>query len=103
LAENIRLERNKVLSDTIAVWYRSWLPRVSEAHGRKFVHELDDVKDHLPDRTVDMSYLVYREILLPMDEWSRQVLELRNSRAASAGLKGREFQLKWQEIDAPRE
>ena len=34
----------------------------AEANGRQFLHQLDDVKDHVPDRTVDMTYLVDREL-----------------------------------------
>ena len=34
--------------------------------------QVDDVKDHLPDRTVDMTYLVYRELLCRSAmEWNR--------------------------------
>jgi len=75
-----------VLADTIATWYKSWLPRVAEANGRHFLHELDDVKDHLPDRTVDMSYLVYRELLLPFGEWVEEVRAARDQYAQAHNL-----------------
>ena len=65
IAKAIWRYRNEVLKNSETTWYKSWFPRVSEANGRRFLHELDDVKDHLPDRTVDLSYLVYREKLLP--------------------------------------
>ena len=57
VARAIQWSRNKALGDAQKVWYKSWYPRVTEANGRKFLHEVDDVKDHLPDRTTDMSYL----------------------------------------------
>jgi hexosaminidase len=63
-AGRLAAERDAVLREVTAVWQKSWYPRVAEANGRRFVHEVDDIKDHLPDRTVDMSYLVYRELLL---------------------------------------
>ena len=72
-AKLVRYSRNRVLADATQTWYKSWLPRVAEANGRRFLHELDDVKDHLPDRTVDMTYLVYRELLLPFGDWVEQV------------------------------
>jgi hexosaminidase len=71
-AQAILYSRNRALSDATATWYKSWFPRVAEANGRIFLHELDDVKDHLPDRTVDMSYLVYRELMLPFGDWVEQ-------------------------------
>ena len=54
-AKLVRYSRNRALADATQTWYKSWLPRVAEANGRRFLHELDDVKDHLPDRTVDMT------------------------------------------------
>jgi hypothetical protein len=72
-AREIRDARNRVLQQATEVWYKSWYPRVAEANGRKFLHELDDIKDHVPDRRVDMSYLVYRQLLLPFDQWIEQL------------------------------
>ena len=98
-AEQMRASRNRVLADATSVWYRSWHPRVAEANGRRFVHELDDVKDHLPDRTVDMSYLVYRELLLPMDDWYARVQGARNAYARSHNLPERNSTLDWASLD----
>ena len=85
-AKLVRYSRNRALADAIQTWQKSWMPRVAEANGRRFLHELDDVKDHLPDRTVDMTYLVYRELLLPFGDWVEQVRAVRNQYAASHGL-----------------
>jgi hypothetical protein len=95
---NLRSSRNAVLADATQTWYKSWLPRVPEANGRKFVHELDDVKDHLPDRTVDMSYLVYRELRLPFGEWVDQVRAVRNQYAQAHGLPARNESFLWQDL-----
>jgi hexosaminidase len=81
LAREIRRERNAVLRDATATWYKSWRPRVPEANGRKFLHELDDVKDHAGDRTVDLSYMIQRELLLPFGDWVNQVRAARNEYA----------------------
>jgi hypothetical protein len=99
VARRIRDERNATLHSAIETWYKSWLPRTEEANGRRFLHELDDVKDHLPDRTVDMSYLVYRELLLPMDDWYTRVQSARNSYAKAHGLPARDEPLNWKLLE----
>jgi hypothetical protein len=86
------------LSDAIQTWDKSWMPRVAEANGRRFRHELDDVKDHLPDRTVDMTYLVYRELLLPFGDWVEQVRAVRNQYASSHELAVQNERFDWKEL-----
>jgi len=98
IARQIRRERNRVLRDTEATWYKSWFPRVAKANGRTFLHELDDVKDHLPDRTVDMSYLVYRETLLPFGAWVTKIQGSRNRFAAANGLPARNEAFDWKSL-----
>ena len=94
----IRYARNRTLADTIETWYKSWQPRVTEANGRRFLHELDDVKDHLPDRTVDMSYLVYRELQLPFGEWVEQVRAVRNQYAQAHSLPVANERFDWKDL-----
>ncbi len=88
-------ERNEVLQNTITTWGVSWQPRVAEANGRIFLHELDDVKDHLPDRTVDMSYLVYRETLLPFGTWVNSIATVRDQFAVAHKFAVRKYQMSW--------
>ena len=95
----IRYSRNRALADAIETWYKSWLPRVAEANGRRFLHDLDDVKDHLPDRTADMSYLVYRELQLPFGDWVEQVRAVRNQYAQSHGLPLRNERFDWKDLN----
>jgi hexosaminidase len=97
-AWSIRYSRNRVLADTIETWQKSWLPRVGEANGRRFLHELDDVKDHLPDRTVDMTYLVYRELQLPFGDWVEQVRAARNEYARAHGLPVASERFDWNDL-----
>ena len=97
-AKLVRYSRNRVLADATQTWYKSWLPRVAEANGRRFLHELDDVKDHLPDRTVDMTYLVYRELLLPFGDWVEQVRSVRNQYATSHGLAAQNASFDWKDL-----
>ena len=98
LASQIRRQRNAALQDATATWYKSWHPRVAEANGRKFLHQLDDVKDHLPDRTVDMSYLVYRQLLLPFGEWVEKVQTARNQYAQAHQLPARKAHFDWKDL-----
>ena len=100
LAREIRQQRNAVLQNATATWYKSWFPRVAEANGRKFLHELDDVKDHVPDRTVDMRYLVYRELQLPFGKWVEAIRSARNAYAAAHQLPLDEKAFDWSDISA---
>ncbi len=97
-ARAIQLSRNRALADATTTWYQSWLPRLKEANGRRFLHQLDDVKDHLPDRTTDMSYLVYRELLLPFGDWVNQVLNARNAYALAHGIPARNGRFDWADL-----
>lgn len=99
-AEEIRLQRNRVLAETTATWYKSWFPRVAEANGRRFLHDLDDVKDHRADRTIDLSYLVYRQLHLPFGEWAEKVQAARNQYAQAHNLPTRSRPLNWEDTQA---
>ena len=98
-------ERNRVLHGLEETWYKTWFPRVAEANGRRFLHELDDVKDHVPDRTVDMTYHIYRQLLLPMQEWFEKVQAVRNGYAKSYNLPEKNIPFNWSDtkaVSAPR-
>lgn len=84
--KKIHSERNEVLQSVTTVWYQDWFPRVEEANGRKFLDIVDDVKDHVPARTVDMSYLIYRELKLPLGKWAKETLDSRNQFAKKNNL-----------------
>jgi hexosaminidase len=97
-AATIWRKRNEVLQNTITTWDMTWFPRVAEANGRQYLHALDDVKDHLPDRTVDMSYLVYRETLLPFGDWVNSIFAARNQFARAHQLPVVEYHLAWDDF-----
>ena len=103
-ATTIWRQRNEVLQNAVKTWDVTWFPRVAEANGRQFLHESDDVKDHLPDRTVDMSYLVYRETLLPFGDWVNSIAAARNQFATAHHLPVVEYHLAWDDLSvaAPR-
>jgi hexosaminidase len=95
IAASIHTRRNEVLEDAAQVWYETWFPRVSEANGRRFLNKVDDVKDHLPVRTVDLSYLVYRELLYPLGDWASRTVAVRNEYAVAHHLPTRAFSMDW--------
>lgn len=94
-APRIWLRRNQAYHSAVATWYQSWFPRVPEANGRRYLDQVDDVKDHRPVRTVDMSYLIYRELLYPLGEWAEATQNARNQFAQAQGLAARHQKLEW--------
>ena len=88
-------QRNTVLQDATSTWYETWLPRVAEANGRRHLSKLDDAGDSPPDRTTDMSYLVYRELLFPLGDWAEQVRVARNLYAQANHLPARDHKFNW--------
>ena len=95
----IRDDRNEVLQTVTAVWYQDWYPRVSEANGRKFLDLVDDVKDHQPARTVDMRYLVYRQLKYPLGKWAEDEVKARNQFAQTNNLPVRTESFNWESIE----
>ncbi|MES1219904.1 MAG: glycoside hydrolase family 20 zincin-like fold domain-containing protein [Bacteroidota bacterium] len=98
LATELLKERNKVLNEVVTVWYKDWRPLLAEVNGRKYLLQVDDVKDHEPVRTIDMSYLVYRQLHYPLDKWASETLEARNAFARQHKLAERKTHLNWSSI-----
>jgi hypothetical protein len=101
LAESVRGQRNDIFQNAVTTWYKSWYPRVPEANGRAFLDKVDDAKDHLPARTVDMTYLIYRELLYPLGDWADKTLAIRNQYAEANHLPSRDFKLDWKNTAEP--
>ena len=98
-AETIKKERDQTLQSVITTWYQQWYPRVKEANGRRYLNAVDDVKDHRPVRTVDMTYLIYRDLHYPLGKWSQEVQNGRNNFAERNALPLRKKQLQWDEVE----
>jgi hexosaminidase len=92
----IRDRRNDLLRSVTALWYKDWYPRVPEANGHKYLNQVDDIKDHLPVRTVDMSYLIYRELNYPLGKWAEEVRSVRNQVAKDNNLPIRTEVIEWE-------
>ena len=84
-----------------SAWQKSWYPRVVSANGRTFLHDLDDVKDHVGDRTVDLSYMIQRELLLPLGEWVNQVRMARNRYAQAHNARVVNEAFDWKDYSHP--
>lgn len=98
-AKIIRDQRNETLKSLTTIWYQDWYPRVAEANGRHYLDQVDDVKDHRPNRTVDMSYLIYRELHYPLDKWAEEVKNVRNQFAKENHLPIRTDTLNWENTE----
>ena len=98
-AKAIKKQRNETLQSLTKVWYKEWYPRVEEANGRKYLNIVDDVKDHQPGRTTDMSYLIYRQLNYSLDKWAESVVNNRNAFAGSKNLPLRKEKWQWKSLD----
>ncbi|HUQ66947.1 MAG TPA: glycoside hydrolase family 20 zincin-like fold domain-containing protein [Flavitalea sp.] len=94
--KRIANDRNEVLQSVSHVWYTDWFPRVNKANGRTFLNQVDDVKDHQPVRTVDLSYLILRQLKYPLGKWFDDVLASRNQFAKQHNLSSRTEHFDWQ-------
>jgi hypothetical protein len=95
VSRQIWQRRNQAYHNAVATWYQTWFPRVPQANGRRYLDQVDDVKDHRPVRTVDMSYLIYRELQYPLGEWAEATQSARNQFAQAHGLPPRHKKLEW--------
>jgi hypothetical protein len=74
----LRIERegNERFAQLTEVFEKSRFPKGREAGGRKFVHVLDDTKDHFADRTPDLGYLHAPERGIGLDSWRKSLNDL---------------------------
>lgn len=97
LVNKLKQQRDSMLALVTRVWYKEWQPLVEEANGRKFLHQVDDIKDHQPVRTTDLSYLIYRELHYPLERWWDDVKKIRNDYAQKHNLPLTNKELDWQQ------
>ena len=79
-------ERDSVYNSLTSLWYLKWYPLTAEANGRRFLFSVDDIKDHLPGRTTDLSYLIYPALNYYLEDWINKVIIIRNSFANNHNL-----------------
>lgn len=96
LVSTLKTQRDSVLALVMKVWFKEWHPLVEKANGRTFLQQIDDIKDHQPVRTIDLSYLIYRELHYPLEQWWNGVQNVRNEYAQRHQLPLMQKQLDWQ-------
>ena len=97
VAATLTRQRNAVLAGIEKTWFKDWQPLVTAANGRRFLFQLDDIKDHEPGRTIDLSYLIYRQLHYHLGDWATAVNRNRNLYAAKHHLPVRKQSLHWKE------
>jgi hypothetical protein len=60
--------RNKVFNDLVTTWEKTRLPMGMSTEGRQYFHQQDRAR-HFANRTPDMTYLIYDEQLLNMEQY----------------------------------
>ena len=77
-----RQENERVFGELVAVFEKSRFPKGRSVGGRKFVHVLDDTKDHWADRTPDMGFMMAPERSIGLDDWARTLEKIIRDYAA---------------------
>ncbi len=95
LVQHVKIGRDSMLSYITETWYKEWLPLVKEGNGRRFLQAVDDIKDHEPVRTIDMSYLIYRQLNYALGRWTDQVVKNRNKFALAHALPEMHMRIDW--------
>jgi hexosaminidase len=96
MAIKLKQQRDSTLAAVNKVWLKEWHPLVEKANGRTFLQQVDDIKDHQPVRTTDLSYLIYRELHYPLDQWWKEMEKVRNDYAQQHQLPLTHKKLDWQ-------
>ncbi|MFN0086457.1 MAG: beta-N-acetylhexosaminidase [Blastocatellia bacterium] len=72
-ARGIVEERHRTYRRLTAVWEKSRFPKGREVNGRKFLHVLDDTKDHVADRRADLTYMTAPEESIELEQWMKNL------------------------------
>ncbi|MBI1792111.1 MAG: beta-N-acetylhexosaminidase [Acidobacteria bacterium] len=65
-----------------AVYEKSRFPKGQSVDGRRFVHVLDDTKDHWADRTPDLGFMYAQEKSIGLDQWRKDLYKIVQEYAA---------------------
>jgi hypothetical protein len=83
VALNLVQDRREMFDHLRTVWEKSRFPKGQEVNGRKFVHVLDDVKDHWADRRPDLTYMTAPEESIGLEQWAQKLESLAKEYAAA--------------------
>jgi hypothetical protein len=73
LSGEIIQDQDEMWSDLKTTWYKSRLIKNQSAGGKDFLHEYDDVKDHLADRRKGLEYMLAPYERMEIEEWRKQM------------------------------
>jgi hypothetical protein len=68
-ARDLLRDRRLAFDHLRVIWEKSRFPKGQEVNGRKFLHVMDDTKDHWADRRADLTYMLAPEESIGLDEW----------------------------------
>jgi hexosaminidase len=83
--EKLRSEGERLFDELTVVYEMSRQPKGQSVAGRKFVHVLDDTKDHWADRTADLGFMMAPERSLGLAQWEESLREIINAYAKQHG------------------
>ena len=73
LSGEIIKDQDEMWSDFKTTWYKSRLIKNQSVGGKDFLHEYDDVKDHLADRRKGLEYMLAPFERMEIEEWRQQM------------------------------
>jgi hexosaminidase len=68
LIENNLERREKTFIDLVGIWEKTRLPKGMSTQNKKYFYKMDRSR-HFANRTADMSYLIYDEKLLNLEDY----------------------------------
>ncbi len=74
--ERLRKDGERIFQELQAVYEKSRYPKGQSAGGRRFVHVLDDTKDHWADRTPDLSFMIAPERSIGLEKWQKDLHQI---------------------------
>ncbi|MFB3828277.1 MAG: beta-N-acetylhexosaminidase [Bryobacteraceae bacterium] len=80
--ENLRKQGEEIFAGLTAVYEKSRFPKGRSVGGRKFVHILDDTKDHWADRTPDLGFMAAPERSIGLEKWAKDLSTVIHAYAA---------------------
>lgn len=82
----ILAERKAVFQRLTEVWEKGRFEKGRSVDGRKFVHILDDLKDHFADRRAGLDYMLVPMENLGLEQWNKDLARFIKRYAESHGI-----------------
>lgn len=73
LARDLLLDRRSAFDRLRVTWEKSRFPKGQKVGGRKFLHVMDDTKDHWADRRADLTYMIAPEESIGLEQWIQKL------------------------------